>query len=72
VFGRLPAGHDRLQEDRLVVLDERHEVHELIATHHEDALAGVALGVRVFQDVEQVTAFDVEHDILEADAALLP
>jgi hypothetical protein len=38
----------------------------------EDALSGVPLGVRMLRDVKQVAALDVEDDILEADATLLP
>ena len=68
----LPARDNRLQEDRVLVFDERHEVHVLLATDHEDALAGVTVGVRMFQDVEQAAALDVEGDVLEPDAALRP
>ena len=56
----------------MLVLDEWHEVHVLLATDHEDALAGVTVGVRMFQDVEQVAALDVEDDLLEPDATLRP
>ena len=45
-------------------------VHVLLAPDDEDALAGVAVGVRVFQDVEQVATLDMEDDVLEPDAAL--
>ena len=38
----------------------------------EDALAGVPVGVRVFQDVEQVATLTVEDDVLEPAAALRP
>jgi hypothetical protein len=34
----------------------------------EDVLPGVTAGVRVFQDVEQVAALDVEDDPFEPDA----
>jgi len=54
----------------VLVFDERHQAHILLALHGEDALAGVPLGVRVLQDVEQVPAFDVEDDVLEPEAAL--
>jgi hypothetical protein len=81
----LPARDDRLQyrgdpgartlraevQDRVLVLDERHEVHIVLALDDEDALAGVAVGVRVLEDVEQVAALDVD-ELLEPDAALLP
>jgi hypothetical protein len=36
------------------------------------ALTGVTVGVRVFQDVEQVATLDVEDDVLEPYAALRP
>jgi hypothetical protein len=49
----LPARDDRLQEHRVFVFDEWHEVHVLLATDHQDALAGVAVGVRMFQDVDK-------------------
>jgi hypothetical protein len=68
----LPTRDDRLQEDRVLILDERHEVHAVVALDHEDALAGVTLGVRVLQDIEQVAALDVEDDVLEPNAALRP
>jgi hypothetical protein len=35
-------------------------------------MPGVTAGVRVFQDVEQIAALDVEDDVLEPDAALRP
>jgi hypothetical protein len=44
----------------------------VLAPDDEDALAGVAAGVRVFQDVEQVAPLDVEDDVLESDGALRP
>ena len=56
----------------MLVLDERHQVHVVLAPDDEDALAGVTVGVRVFQDVEQVATLDVEDDVLEPDAALRP
>jgi hypothetical protein len=54
----------------VLVLDERHQV--VLASDDDDALASVTLWVRVFQNVEQVAAFDVEDDVLEPNAALLP
>ena len=48
----------------MLILDERHEVNVLFAPDYEDALAGVTAGVRMFQDVKQVT-LDVEDDVLE-------
>ena len=56
----------------MLVFDERHEVHVVLALDDEDALPGVAIGVRMFQDVEQVATLDVEDDLLEPDAALRP
>ena len=56
----------------MLVLNERHQVHLVLALNDEDALAGVPVRVRVFQNVEQVAALDVEHDVLESDAALRP
>jgi hypothetical protein len=56
----------------VLVLDERDEVHVVLAPDDEDALGGITVGVRVFQDVEQVATLDVEDDILEPDAALRP
>jgi hypothetical protein len=47
----LPTRDDRVQEDRVLVLDERHEVHVLVPQDDEDSLAGVTVGVRVLQDV---------------------
>ena len=46
------------------------EAHVVIALDNEDALAGVTVGVRVFENVEQVTALDMEHDVLEPDAPI--
>ena len=54
----------------MLVLDERHQVHVVLALDDEDALAGVAVGVRVFQDVEQVATLNVEDDVLEPDTAI--
>jgi hypothetical protein len=68
----LPARDDRLQENRVLVLDERHQVHAVFAPDDKDALPGVSIRVRVLQDVEQVAALDVEDDLLEPDAALRP
>jgi len=56
----LRAWNDRLQEDRLLVLDKRNQVHVLLAADDEDALTGVTFGVRVLDDVEQIAALDVE------------
>jgi hypothetical protein len=42
---RLPARDGRLQEDRVLVFDERHQVHVVVAPNCEDALAGVTAGV---------------------------
>jgi hypothetical protein len=69
---RLPARDDRLQEHRVLVFDERHEVHIVLAPDDEDALAGVTVRVRMLKDVEQFAALDVEDDVLEPDAALRP
>ena len=35
-----------------------------------DALAGIPIGVRVLQDVEQVATLNMEDDVLEPDAAI--
>src|SRR4029453_13658541 len=69
---RLLARDDRLQEHRVLVFHERQQVHVVLAPDDEDALAGVTVGVRVFQDVEQVAALDMEDDFFEPDAALRP
>src|SRR4029453_1205148 len=42
----LPARNDRLQEDRLLVLDKRHQVDVLLAPDYEDSLAGVTVRIR--------------------------
>jgi hypothetical protein len=49
----------------VLILYERHEVYIVLAPDDEDALAGVAVAVRVFQSVEQVAALDVKDDVLE-------
>ena len=54
----------------MLVLDERHQLHAVLALNDEDALEGVPVGVRVFQDVEQVATLNVEDDVLEPDAAV--
>ena len=56
----------------MLVFDERNKVYVVLVSDDEDALAGVTAGVRVFQNVEQITALDVEDDVLEPDAALRP
>src|SRR5215203_3828670 len=66
----LPTQDDRFQEDRVLILDERHQIHVVLASDDEDALAAVTIGVRVLQDIEQVPSLDVEDDVLEPDAAL--
>ena len=53
----------------MLVLDERHQVHVVLASDDEDPLAGVSR-VRVLQDVEQVATLDVEDDFLEPDVAI--
>jgi hypothetical protein len=55
----------------VLVFDERHQVHVVLAPDDENALPGVTAGVRVLEDVEQI-ALDVEDDVLEPDAALRP
>jgi hypothetical protein len=44
----------------------------VLTSDDEDALAGVTLGVRVLQDIEQVATLNVERDVLEPDATLFP
>jgi hypothetical protein len=44
----------------VLVLDERHQVHVVLASDYEDALARIPFGVRVFKNIEQVAALDVE------------
>ena len=56
----------------MLVLHERHQVHVVVASDDEDALAAVTLGVRVLQDIEQIASLDVEDDLFEPDAALRP
>jgi hypothetical protein len=60
----LPTRDDRLQEDRVLILDERHQIHVVLASNDEDALAAVTLGVLVLQDIKQVASLDVEDDSL--------
>jgi hypothetical protein len=68
----LPTRDDRLQKDRVLILDERHQIHVVLSSDDENALAAVTLGVRVLQDIEQVASLDVEDDFFEPDAALRP
>jgi hypothetical protein len=68
----LPARDDRFQENRVLVLHDGHQVHVVLAPDDEDALASVPIGVRMFQDVEQIATLDVKKDVLEPDAALRP
>ena len=46
------------------------QIHVVVALDNEDALAGVPVGVRVFEYVEHVTALDIKHDVLEPDATI--
>jgi hypothetical protein len=46
------------------------KVHVVLVLDDEDAVAGVPVRVRVFQDVEQVATIDVEDDVFEPDAAI--
>src|SRR2546425_6975041 len=68
----LPTRNDRLEEDRVLVVDERPQVHVVLALDDEDALAAVTFGVRVREDIEQVATLDVKDDVLEPDAAIRP
>src|SRR5258708_544349 len=68
----LPTRNNRLQKDRVLVFNERHQAHVIVASDEEDALAAVTLGVRVLQDVEQVATLDVEDNVLEPDAPVRP
>jgi len=43
---------------------------QVLALDDEDALAGVTVGIRVVEDVEQVATLHVEDDVLEPDAAI--
>jgi len=54
------------------VLNERDEEHVLVPSDDKDPLAGVAVGMRVFEDVEKVAPLDVKDDILEPDIAVRP
>jgi hypothetical protein len=56
----------------VLILDERHQIHVVLAADDEEALAAVTLGVRVLQDIEQVASLDVEDDFFESDAELRP
>ena len=38
----------------MLVFDERHQVHVVLALNDEDPLAGVTVGVRVLKNVEEV------------------
>jgi len=51
----------------VLVLDEPHQVHVVLVLDDEDALAGVPVGIREFQDVGQVATVDVEDDVLEPE-----
>ena len=52
----------------MLILDERHQIHVVLSSDDENALAAVTLGVRVLQDIEQVASLDVEDDFFEPDA----
>ena len=61
ILRRLPTRDDRLQEDRLLIFDERHQIRVVLTPDDEDALAAVTLGVRVLQDIEQVATLKLSH-----------
>src|SRR6188472_4211748 len=63
LLGVLPARDDRLQKDRVFVLNERDQIHVVLSSNDENALAAVTLGVRMLQDIEQVASLDVEDDL---------
>ena len=71
MFGHLAAGNDRLEEDHLVILDERHETGVTLDIDDEDALPRILLLIWVLNRVEQTAARQVENNVLERDAALL-
>ena len=52
----------------MLVLDERDQVQVVLTLDDEDPLAGVTFGVRVLQDVEQVTTLDMESRLAAARA----
>jgi Rad3-related DNA helicase len=54
----LPTRNDRLQEDRVLIFDERHQIYIVLTSENENALAAITLGVRVLQDIEQVASLD--------------
>jgi hypothetical protein len=56
----------------VLVLNERHQVDVVLAPDDENALASVAIGIRMLKNVEQVATLDVEDDVLEPDAAVRP
>src|SRR4030095_2037995 len=49
----LPTRDDRLQEDRVLILDERHQIHVVLSSDDANALAAVTLGVRMLQDIDR-------------------
>jgi hypothetical protein len=52
----------------VLVFNERHQVHVIVASDDENTPAAVTVGVRMFQDVQQLAALDVEDDVLKPDA----
>ena len=65
----LPARDDRLHQDRVLLLDEGHQIHVVLSSDDENALAVVTLGVRVLEDVYDLahTAQQTRRNVTEAE-----
>ena len=66
---RLAAGNYRLHEDLSIVFNERHDVRVTLDINDQDPLTRVPLLVGVFQNIQDVTPFNVKHNFLKRDAS---
>lgn len=56
----------------MFVFGERHEVDVVAPSDDEDPLALIAVQLVALEDVEKVTALNMEDDVLESNAAARP
>src|SRR5436305_756244 len=62
---RFTARDDGLEEEVILLLDERHQKDVVIRSDDEDPLPRILRRIRVGQDVEQTAGFDSHHNAFE-------
>ena len=64
------AGNDSPQDRHVSELLVWDQVRVIVHAYHHDLLAEIAIRVRMLDNIEKSTVFDVEHYVLERDVAL--